>query len=109
MFSLAGGYLEDRVDLVDLRIRGVLIGVVHRGDRRAGPEQSGELILIRADVVIDADVVNAGGENNVQHIDAFLIARVLADQRLVIVSGREQLFTLIGEFLQNNAGTLKVL
>ena len=52
MFSLAGGYLEDRIDLVDLRIRGVLIGVVHRGDRRAGPEQSGELILIRADVVI---------------------------------------------------------
>jgi len=27
---------------------------------------------------------------------------------LVIVSGREQLFALIGEFLQNNAGALKI-
>ena len=64
--------------------------------------------MITADGIEPTEVINTGSQNDIQRCHALLVANILTDQCLLIVSGSYHIVGLGRKRLDDNAGALYI-
>ena len=82
-------------------VHGNKIGLLFSPDIHTG-------LIVAADPVEPAEVINTGSQNDVQRCYALLVAYILTDQRLLVICGGNDIEGLGGKILDDDTGTLNI-